>query len=59
MEDEPDLPIGENEHPLEHVYCFWYNRKLQGEPARAQETYEKSIKKIGTFNSVGGKTRFK
>merc|ERR1712137_695540 len=49
---EPDPPVGEGEHPLEHVYSFWYNRRPTGQEARAQENYEKNIRKIGTFSTI-------
>ena len=43
-------PLPESHHPTQYSYTFWFNRKLQG--VRTQESYEKNIKKIGTFRSV-------
>ena len=36
-------------HVLQNRYCFWYMRRGQ---AKRTENYEKSIKLIGTFNTV-------
>jgi hypothetical protein len=50
--DEPDPLVREGDHPLEHVYTFWYTRRPTGQEARAQANYEKNIRKIGTFAAV-------
>lgn len=42
------------DHKLEHTYCFWYNKRPTGQDARTKENYEKNIRKIGTFCTVGG-----
>lgn len=36
------------QHPLYDTFTFWFFRKEKG----SEEDYEKSIKKIGDFNSV-------
>jgi hypothetical protein len=37
-------------HPLKNGWTFWFNQRMAG--TRTPETYEKQIKKIGTFKSV-------
>ncbi len=37
-------------HPLQHQWAFWFLRRIQG--LKSQESYEKNIKKIGTFSTV-------
>mmetsp|Transcript_35201 Transcript_35201/g.60281 ORF Transcript_35201/g.60281 Transcript_35201/m.60281 type:complete len:204 (-) Transcript_35201:34-645(-) len=50
--ESPDPTIPPGEHPVEHVYSFWYNRRPTGQEARTQENYEKNIKKLGTFATI-------
>ena len=53
-DDALDPVVGPDEHPVEHVYSFWYNRRPTGHEARTQENYEKNIKNLGSFASVCG-----
>jgi len=46
------IPIGENDHPLQNCWSFWFVRRVQG--ARTQENYERNIKKFATFVTVEG-----
>ncbi|KAK2099080.1 Eukaryotic translation initiation factor 4E type 2 [Saguinus oedipus] len=48
---------GPAEHPLQYNYTFWYSRRTPGCPTSSQ-SYEQSIKQIGTFASVEQFWRF-
>jgi hypothetical protein len=37
-------------HPLKNEWTFWFNQRMPG--ARTHESFEKQIKKIGSFQSV-------
>jgi len=39
-------------HALQSSWAFWFLRRIQG--VKSQETYEKNMKKIGTFSTVEG-----
>eukprot|EP01116_Phalansterium_solitarium_P022784 TRINITY_DN7656_c0_g1_i2.p1 TRINITY_DN7656_c0_g1~~TRINITY_DN7656_c0_g1_i2.p1 ORF type:complete len:523 (-),score=99.77 TRINITY_DN7656_c0_g1_i2:248-1816(-) len=49
-------PLAPGEHPLQHVWSFWYFRKPPGE--RSADSYERNIQSVGCFNTIEGFWRY-
>lgn len=54
----PYIEGGENSHPLQTAWAFWYDKKQRYDPNKAQSNdpneYKGQLHKIGAFDSVEG-----
>jgi len=48
---DEDIKPGEEEHPLQFVYTFWFSRRTPGKTTSASN-YNQNLKRIGSFASV-------